>query len=85
MKPEVLVVDDEPAIAEGLRLILEREGYVVQTAVSISEASARMDDADFSVALVDLVLPDGDGMGLLKLIRGRQAAPQAIGRFRSHG
>ena len=78
MKPEVLVVDDEPAIAEGLRLILEREGYVVQTAVSISEASARMDDADFSVALVDLVLPDGDGMGLLKVLRSRDPDIEVI-------
>ena len=78
MKPEVLVVDDEPAIAEGLRLILEREGYVVQTAVSIAEASARMDDADFSVALVDLVLPDGDGMGLLKMLRSRDPDIEVI-------
>src|SRR5215468_8474365 len=78
VKPEVLVVDDEPAIAEGLRLILEREGYVVQTAVSIAEASARMDDADFSVALVDLVLPDGDGMGLLTMLRSRDPDIEVI-------
>ena len=37
MKPVVLVVDDEPALAEGLRLILEREGYVVETALSTAE------------------------------------------------
>ena len=71
MKPEILVVDDEPAIAEGLRLILERDGYVVQTAVNIAEAGVRMDRSDFSVALVDLMLPDGDGMGLLKILKGR--------------
>jgi len=59
VKPEVLVVDDEPSIAEALRLILERDGYVVETARNITEASARMDGHDFSVALVDLVLPDG--------------------------
>ena len=38
MKPAVLVVDDEPSIADGLRLILEREGYAVDTAGSIAEA-----------------------------------------------
>jgi len=62
--------DDEPSIAEALRLILERDGYVVETARNITEASARMDGHDFSVALVDLVLPDGDGMGLLKVLKG---------------
>ena len=78
MKPEVLVVDDEPAIAEGLRLILEREGYAVQKAVNIAEAAARMDGGDFSVALVDLVLPDGDGMGLLKLLKSRDPDIEVI-------
>ena len=43
MKPVVLVVDDEPAIADGLRLILEREGYAVETAVNTAEAAARLD------------------------------------------
>jgi DNA-binding NtrC family response regulator len=78
VKPEVLVVDDEPAIAEGLRLILEREGYAVQKAVNIAEAAARMDGGDFSVALVDLVLPDGDGMGLLKLLKSRDPDIEVI-------
>ena len=78
MKAEVLVVDDESAIAEGLRLILEREGYVVQTAVSIAEAAARMDGGDFAVALVDLMLPDGDGMGLLKILKGRDPDIEVI-------
>jgi len=78
VKREVLVVDDEPAIAEGLRLILEREGYAVQTAVSIAEAGARMDADDFSVALVDLVLPDGDGMGLLKILKNRDPDIEVI-------
>ena len=40
MKPAVLVVDDEPSIADGLRLILEREGYAVDTAGSIAEGAA---------------------------------------------
>ena len=38
MKPAVLVVDDEPSIAEGLRLIREREGYFVEIRVIHSGA-----------------------------------------------
>ena len=78
MKPVVLVVDDEPTIAEGLRLILEREGYVVETAVSLAEAAARLDGREFSVALVDLVLPDGDGLGLLRLLKSRDPDIEVI-------
>ena len=50
MKPAVLVVDDESSIAEALRLILERDGYVVETAGNIAEASTRTDGRDFAVA-----------------------------------
>ena len=78
MKPGVLVVDDEPAIAEGLRLILEREGYAVETALSTAEAAVRMDGLDLAVALVDLVLPDGDGIGLLRLLKSRNADIEVI-------
>jgi DNA-binding NtrC family response regulator len=78
MKPAVLVVDDERAIAESLRLILERDGYVVETAGSTAEAAARLDGRDFSVALVDLVLPDGDGIGLLRLLKSRDPDIEVI-------
>ena len=78
MKPGVLVVDDEPAIAESLRLILEREGYFVETALSTADAAARLDGRDFSVALVDLVLPDGDGLGLLRMLKSRDADIEVI-------
>src|SRR5262249_37229090 len=57
---------------------LEREGHAVQTAVSLAEAGARMDADDFSVALVDLVLPDGDGMGLLKILKNRDPDIEVI-------
>lgn len=78
MRPMALVVDDEPVIAEGLRLTLEREGYGVETAVSTAEAAARLDGRDFSVALVDLVLPDGDGIGLLRLLKSRDPDIEVI-------
>src|SRR5262249_50578689 len=78
VKPAVLVVDDEPSIADGLRLILEREGYAVDTAGSIAEGAACLDTQDFALALVDLVLPDGDGIGLLKLLKARDPDLEVI-------
>src|SRR5207245_6578032 len=58
-------------MADGLRTSRQREGYAVDTAGSIAEGAACLDSQDFALALVDLVLPDGDGIGLLKLLRAR--------------
>src|SRR5262249_23064357 len=78
MKPRILVVDDEPIIAENLRLILEREGYEVETAVSSATAMLRAEEREFSLALVDLVLPDGDGLQLLRMLKSKDSSLEVI-------
>src|SRR5262245_9546318 len=78
MKPRILVVDDEPIIAENLRLILEREGYEVETAVSTATATLRAEEREFSLALVDLVLPDGDGLQLLRMLKSKDSSLEVI-------
>src|SRR6185369_10884388 len=71
MKPRVLLVDDEPAIADWLRIVLEGEGYDVGVAGDAVSAIGQMTERDFSLALVDLVLPDGDGMALLQQLKSK--------------
>jgi DNA-binding NtrC family response regulator len=78
MKPRVLVVDDEPTISDGLRLVLEREGYQVETAANTVGAMVRLESDEFDLALVDLMLPDGDGLHLLKLLKGRDPSLEVI-------
>ena len=78
MKPRILVVDDEAIIADNLRLTLEREGYEVETAGNTVTAMLRVDEREFSLALVDLVLPDGDGLHLLRMLRGKDASLEVI-------
>ena len=78
MKPRILVVDDEPIIADNLRLTLEREGYDVETAMNTVTAILRMEEREFSLALVDLVLPDGDGLHLLRMLKGKDATLEVI-------
>jgi DNA-binding response OmpR family regulator len=64
----ILVVDDDPAICQIYREVLEREGYAVVTAGSVAEATTRMDEikGDAQVLLVDLGLPDGDGADFVR-------------------
>jgi DNA-binding NtrC family response regulator len=67
----VLVVDDEPSIADALRLTLESEGYSVRIAGGTRMALAVATEAEFDAAVVDLMLPDGDGIALTRELRSR--------------
>jgi len=78
VKPRILVVDDEPIIADNLRLTLEHEGYEVETAGSTVTAMLRMEESEFSLALLDLVLPDGDGLHLLRLVKSKDPSLEVI-------
>jgi two-component system KDP operon response regulator KdpE len=65
----VLVCDDEPQILRALRVILREEGFEVFPAASAAEAldSAALQRPD--AAIVDLVLPDGDGVQVCRSLR----------------
>ncbi len=78
MKPCILVVDDEPMIADHLRLTLGHEGYEVETAGSTVSAMLRIEEREFSLALVDLMLPDGDGLHLLRLLKAKDPSLEVI-------
>ncbi len=71
----ILVVEDEPAIAESLAYSLSREGYSVNTAGSLAEAEPKVSEA--SLIILDLMLPDGSGFDLLARLQ-RSSAPPAV-------
>jgi DNA-binding NtrC family response regulator len=66
---QILVVDDEPGIRLLLQQTLAEERYKVQTAGSVFEALERIQDTSFALAIVDLLLPDLDGLQLAEAIR----------------
>jgi len=71
----VLIVEDDPRIASFLDKGLRAEGYVTSVATNAVEANtyAEAMDADLSLVLLDLGLPDGSGTGVLQRIRQRQS------------
>jgi two-component system nitrogen regulation response regulator NtrX len=73
----VLIVDDEVDIRESLEAILREEDYAITTAGSATEALELLRDADFQAVLLDIWLPDGDGLEVLAQIRGSQAGGAA--------
>ncbi len=64
--PEILVVDDEPGIRELMREILEEEGYEVRSAENGTTARAALDAKIPDLVLLDIWMPDVDGITLLK-------------------
>jgi two-component system KDP operon response regulator KdpE len=69
MAAKILVVDDEPAIRRLLQATLEHAGYRVAAAGTGREALSLIDIEKPDLVLLDLGLPDRDGLGLLPLIQ----------------
>src|SRR5207302_2330081 len=72
----VLIVDDEPAIRESLAFALKRDGFGVVEAASLKEARSATADADLIV--LDLVLPDGNGLDFLRSLRAKSDVPVIV-------
>jgi len=72
----ILVVEDEPAIAESISYGLRRDGYVVSIAPTLMDAERELDGADLVV--LDLMLPDGSGFDLLGKIRQKDNGTAVI-------
>jgi two-component system, NtrC family, nitrogen regulation response regulator NtrX len=70
----VLIVDDEAEIRESLESILREEDYLVTTAATAHEALELLHDAAYDVVLLDIWLPDRDGLDTLGEIRQMDAA-----------
>ena len=65
----LLIVDDERAIRSTVKEILTEEGYRVKTADSIQSAKDSINEQDYHVILLDLWLPDGNGLDFLEDVR----------------
>ena len=70
----VLIVDDEAEIRDSLESILAEEGYAVATAATAHEALTLLADAIYDVVLLDIWLPDRDGLDALADIRQMDSA-----------
>ncbi|GAA3767527.1 sigma-54-dependent transcriptional regulator [Terriglobus aquaticus] len=82
----VLVVDDEADIRSLLEEILRDEGYIVTTSGSAVEAMELIRDAEYDAVLLDIWLPDGDGLDVLGKVRDLNLpSPPEIIMISGHG
>ncbi|HUA12192.1 MAG TPA: response regulator transcription factor [Solirubrobacteraceae bacterium] len=73
--PRILVVDDEPQIVRALKVVLREAGFVAVPAETVSEALDVASVRPPEAAIIDLVLPDGDGVQLTRSLREWTAMP----------
>ncbi|MEI2682430.1 two-component system response regulator PmrA [Erwinia aphidicola] len=69
---KILIVEDDVLLQEGLSLALTGEGYAVDCAANAREAVALLQNAQYSLIVLDLGLPDRDGADLLRQWRKEQ-------------
>jgi DNA-binding response OmpR family regulator len=74
-KPTILVVEDEPSIAEVVGLYLQRAGYQVQTAADGKIATTVLEKEIPDLVILDLMLPEIDGLSLTRWLRDRSDVP----------
>ncbi len=70
-KGSILVVDDEAEIREGLALLLGSEGYGVTSAGTGTEGLARLEEKPYDLLLLDVSLPDRNGLDILREVHRR--------------
>ena len=68
---KILVVEDDTLLRQGLQQALSQEQYSCDVAVNCAEADSLIKVSEYGLIILDLGLPDGDGMSLLKRWRQR--------------
>ncbi len=66
---DILVVDDDPIVLHSCVRILESGGYKVITATRVKEALQILEKKQFSIMLIDIKMPEEDGLSLIKKAR----------------
>lgn len=66
---KILVIEDEPSLRTMMCDMLEKEKYIVESAGNFHRAEEKINDYEYDVILLDIMLPGGSGMELLKILK----------------
>lgn len=69
MEHTILLLEDDADLIDGLTYSLSREGYVVDVAQTVQKAYACLEVGKYSLLLLDVTLPDGNGMDVCRFVR----------------
>jgi DNA-binding response OmpR family regulator len=83
-RPLVLIVDDSPHVTGPLRILFEETGRRVSLAASVAEAVEACANERPDLMLLDVSLPDGDGLQVLAQLAGSSSAPTVTVALTGH-
>ncbi|MAS20731.1 MAG: DNA-binding response regulator [Leeuwenhoekiella sp.] len=69
---KILIIEDEPQMLDNMRRTLEQEQYLVESAATYSEALDKIGAYAYDCILLDVMLPDGNGLKILKELKAQQ-------------
>ena len=74
----ILLLEDDAALGKGIRFALENDGIQVELCTALSQAIGILPDKGFDLLILDVSLPDGSGLDLLRDVRRRHASVPVI-------
>ena len=74
----LLLVEDEPIVQANNKMVLERRGYNLRQAYTLEEARAIMSEEEPRAIILDIQLPDGNGLDLLHEVRSNSNVPVLV-------
>lgn len=66
---KILIIEDEPSLRELIQRSFEKERYVVEAAADFQSGLRKIEDYDYDCVLLDIMLPDGNGLNLLEQLK----------------
>jgi DNA-binding response OmpR family regulator len=66
---KILIIEDEPSLRELIKQSLEKERYIVECVSNYDQAVTRIEMYDYDCILLDIMLPDGNGLSLLEELK----------------
>ncbi|GAB3799098.1 response regulator transcription factor [Spirosoma humi] len=75
---KILLIEDEPTLRTAIQQYLEGEGYSVTTANTYRQGAEKAHDYDYDCLVIDLMLPDGNGLDLVREVKSRQSTAGII-------
>jgi DNA-binding response OmpR family regulator len=70
---KILIVEDEKPLADSISKYLKQEGYLCEIALNYRQAEDRISENNYDCILVDISLPDGNGLELIKSLKSNQS------------